>query len=93
MGANGYVEKDVAVDMKSVWQLRGGIAELEREYSVAEKSQKQNSKNMKELSSEIKELTLKLNALSNTSESLPPTRKRGADDTELAECMSSAWSF
>lgn len=78
----------MAVDIKSIWQLKGGIAELEREHSVAEKTQKKNSKSMKELSSEIGKITSKLNALSNPSESLPPTRKRGADDTELAEGIS-----
>ena len=68
-----------------MWQLKGSIAELEREHSVAEKTQKKNSKNMKELSSEIKKLASKLNTLSNPPEPLPPTRKRGADDTELAK--------
>ena len=62
-------------------QLKGSIAELEREHSVTEKTQKKNSKSMKELSSEIKKISWKLHTLSNPYEPLPPTRKRGADNT------------
>ncbi len=79
--------------MKSIWQLKGSIAELEREHSVAEKAQRKNSKSMKELSFEIKKITSKLNALSNPSGSNPPTRKRGADDTELVEGISDVCGY
>lgn len=66
----------------------GGITKLERERSAAEKTHRNNSRRMKELSSEIKTLSSKLNASSNPSEPLLPTRKRGVDDIELDEGMS-----
>jgi hypothetical protein len=80
--------KDVDVDIKSAWKLKGDMAELERERISAEKIHRKNTKRAEELSVEVKKLTSRLSALSSASRpsgALLSMRKRGVEDTDLDE--------
>ncbi|KAE9365442.1 hypothetical protein N431DRAFT_549648 [Stipitochalara longipes BDJ] len=76
--------KEVAVDQKLAWKLKGEIADLQRERDLAAKAHRKNEKHVKELSAEIKKLNSRLSALSSTSCPLSSTRKRGANDDEAS---------